>query len=102
MPAGKYRTGATFILGSTRLWQSVMERVSVSQAVEIYSRIGLSPCPRGAVDCPPTGICVRDPKAIAVSTNHPRANRRGRRNIFKTRVGIGLVKRRLVDFSRGP
>jgi len=35
MPAGKYRTAATFILGSTRLWQSVMERVSVSHAVEM-------------------------------------------------------------------
>ena len=43
--AGRYSTGATLIFGSTTLAQSVMERVSVSHAEEMYVRIGLSPCP---------------------------------------------------------
>jgi len=48
-PAGKYNTGAALILGSTTLWQSVVERVRVSHAEEMYSRIGFSPFPRSGV-----------------------------------------------------
>src|ERR1700727_41418 len=49
-PAGKYNTGATFILGSTRLWHSDIERVSVSQAEEMYRRIGLRPSSRPGLE----------------------------------------------------
>src|ERR1035438_7060784 len=42
-PAGKYSTGAALILGSTTLSHSLMERVKVSHAEEMYSRIGFKP-----------------------------------------------------------
>src|SRR5437764_14080951 len=43
-PAGRYSTGVSAILGSTMLSQLVMDRVSVSQACEMYFKIGFRPC----------------------------------------------------------
>src|SRR5271154_5889074 len=41
--AGRYKTaGAPFSFGSTKVWQSVIERESVSQLLWIYSKIELA------------------------------------------------------------
>src|SRR5260370_29946770 len=106
MCAGKYSTGATFILGSTTLRQSVMERVSVSHPVEMYSRIGLSPCASCEADCPAAGACAKTAWRAATATNQHNLFCGGRRHIFEKRCRV-VFKRKtfrgiLFGFPRGP
>src|ERR1700731_2327525 len=83
--AGRYRTGAALIFGSTTLWQSVIDRVSVSQAEEMYSRIGWSACPSGAVAS--TGWATSEQKMR--TANAPRTSAEEGRNIVEQRLFMG-------------
>src|ERR1700722_20167238 len=96
-PAGKYNTGETFILGSTRLRHSDIERVSVSQAEEIYCRIGLRPSSRlglefGATWEPSAAPSVTPQKtSVSVNPRRPKVWKRWLFIIYEMRSVILLL-----------
>src|ERR1022692_223777 len=87
-PAGKYSTEAAFILGSTTLWHSDIERVNVSQAEEMYCRIGLSPSP-----CPGLDFAAAAWEQFAVHSaaqQKPRVSVNPRQKVLREWVFISL------------
>src|SRR5260370_33871072 len=81
--AGRYNTGEALILGSIMLWQSVIDRVSVSHAEEIYCKMGLRPASCGDFAGPAACVGSTPHRQIVITVTDRMGENTNRRSNFK-------------------